>query len=64
VRGRNILNTLMMSFLLMGIVGVTWILGAIVTFYLMSVVALAQVLDGVGTTDYLQGRQAEVVSCT
>jgi Amt family ammonium transporter len=26
VRSRNVLNTLMMSFLLMGIVGVTWVL--------------------------------------
>lgn len=69
VRERNILNTLMMSFVLMGIVGVTWILwGYSLAFapgnpFIGGLQWLG--LNGVGleTTDYLQGTDpAEVVS--
>ena len=69
VRSRNILNTLMMSFLLMGIVGVTWILwGYSLAFapgnpFIGGLQWLG--LNGVGleTTDYLKGSNpAEVVS--
>ncbi len=61
VRSRNVLNTLMMSFVLMGIVGVTWILwGYSLAFapgnpFIGGLQWLG--LNGVGTeiTDYLKG---------
>ena len=69
VQGRNILNTLMMSFLLMGIVGVTWILWGYSLAFAPgnSIIGGLQWLglNGVGleTTGYLQGTDpAEVVS--
>ena len=69
VRSRNILNTLMMSFVLMAIVGVTWILwGYSLAFapgnpFIGGLQWLG--LNGVGleTTDYLKGTNpAEIVS--
>ena len=69
VRSRNVLNTLMMSFLLMAIVGVTWVLwGYSLSFapgnpFIGGLQWLG--LNGVGleTTDYLKGSNpAEVLS--
>lgn len=69
VRSRNILNTLMMSFLLMAIVGVTWILWGYSLSFAPGLPFIGGLqwfgLNGVGleTTGYLQGSQpAEVVS--
>jgi len=69
VRERNILNTLMMSFLLMGIVGVTWVLwGYSLSFapglpFIGGLQWLGLNNVGLETTDYLQGSApAEVVS--
>lgn len=69
VRERNILNTLMMSFLLMGIVGVTWVLwGYSLSFAPgLSFIGGLQWLGlnnvGLETTGYLQGSApTEVVS--
>ncbi len=69
VQGRNILNTLMMSFLLMGIVGVTWILWGYSLAFAPGNAFIGGLqwlgLNGVGleTTGYLQGTDpAEVVS--
>ncbi len=69
VRERNILNTLMMSFVLMAIVGVTWILWGYSLSFAPGNPFIGGLewfgLNGVGleTTDYLQGTEpAEVVS--
>ncbi|HEY9598826.1 MAG TPA: ammonia channel protein, partial [Cyanophyceae cyanobacterium] len=69
VRSRNILNTLMMSFVLMGIVGVTWILWGYSLSFAPGLPFIGGLewafLNGVGleTTNYLQGTQPqEVVS--
>ncbi len=69
VRSRNILNTLMMSFVLMAIVGVTWILWGYSLSFAPATAFIGGLqwfgLNGVGleTTDYLQGSNpAEVVS--
>lgn len=69
VRERNILNTLMMSFVLMAIVGVTWILWGYSLAFAPGNPFIGGLewfgLNGVGleTTDYLQGTEpAEVVS--
>lgn len=69
VRERNILNTLMMSFLLMGIVGVTWVLwGYSLSFapglpFIGGLEWLGLNNVGLETTDYLQGSApTEVVS--
>lgn len=69
VRSRNILNTLMMSFLLMAIVGVTWILWGYSLAFAPGLPFIGGLqwfgLNGVGleTTDYLKGSNpAEVLS--
>lgn len=69
VRERNILNTLMMSFVLMAIVGVTWILWGYSLSFAPGNPFIGGLewfgLNGVGleTTDYLKGTEpAEVVS--
>lgn len=69
VRSRNILNTLMMSFLLMAIVGVTWILWGYSLSFAPGTSFIGGLqwfgLNGVGleTTDYLKGTEpAEVLS--
>lgn len=69
VRSRNILNTLMMSFVLMAIVGVTWILWGYSLSFAPGNAIIGGLqwlgLNGVGleTTNYLQGSEpAEVVS--
>ncbi|RCJ16078.1 ammonia channel protein [Nostoc sp. ATCC 43529] len=69
VRSRNILNTLMMSFVLMAIVGVTWILWGYSLAFAPGLPFIGGLqwlgLNGVGleTTDYLKGSNpAEVVS--
>ncbi len=69
VSKKNILNTLMMSFLLMGIVGVTWILWGYSLAFAPGLPFIGGLewsfLNGVGleTTDYLKGTEpAEVVS--
>lgn len=69
VAKRNILNTLMMSFLLMGIVGVTWVLFGYSLAFAPGLPFIGGLewsfLSHVGleTTDYLQGTEpAEVVS--
>lgn len=69
VSKKNILNTLMMSFLLMGIAGVTWILWGYSLAFSPGLPFIGGLewafLNGVGleTTDYLQGTEpAEVVS--
>jgi Amt family ammonium transporter len=69
VRSRNILNTLMMSFVLMAIVGVTWILWGYSLSFAPGIPFIGGLqwlgLNGVGleTTDYLKGSNpAEVVS--
>ncbi|KJH72320.1 ammonium transporter [Aliterella atlantica] len=69
VRERNILNTLMMSFLLMGIVGVTWVLwGYSLSFapglpFIGGLEWLGLNNVGLETTGYLQGSApTEVVS--
>jgi ammonium transporter, Amt family len=69
VSKKNILNTLMMSFLLMGIVGVTWILWGYSLAFAPGNPIIGGLewafLHGVGleTTDYLQGTEpADLVS--
>jgi Amt family ammonium transporter len=69
VAKRNILNTLMMSFLLMGIVGVTWVLWGYSLAFAPGLPFIGGLewafLTNVGleTTNYLQGTEpAEVVS--
>lgn len=69
VRSRNILNTLMMSFVLMAVVGVTWILWGYSLSFAPGLPFIGGLewafLNGVGleTTNYLQGTEpAEVVS--
>jgi Amt family ammonium transporter len=69
VRSHNILNTLMMSFVLMGIVGVTWILWGYSLSFAPGLPFIGGLqwfgLNGVGleTTGYLQGSApGEVVS--
>jgi ammonium transporter, Amt family len=69
VRSRNILNTLMMSFVLMAIVGVTWILWGYSLAFAPGLPFIGGLqwlgLNGVGleTTDYLKGANpVEVVS--
>ncbi|MFN6537883.1 MAG: ammonium transporter [Nostoc sp. EkiNYC01] len=69
VRSRNVLNTLMMSFVLMAIVGVTWILWGYSLAFAPGLPFIGGLqwlgLNGVGfeTTDYLKGSNpAEVVS--
>lgn len=67
VRSRNVLNTMMMSFLLMGIVGVTWVLWGYSLSFAPgnSIIGGLQwaFLNGVGyeTTDYLAGSAPEEV---
>ncbi|WP_066380824.1 MULTISPECIES: ammonium transporter [unclassified Anabaena] len=69
VRSRNILNTLMMSFVLMAIVGVTWVLWGYSLSFAPGLPLIGGLqwlgLNGVGleTTNYLQGSNpAEVVT--
>ncbi|BAB72949.1 ammonium transporter [Nostoc sp. PCC 7120 = FACHB-418] len=69
VRSRNILNTLMMSFVLMAIVGVTWVLWGYSLSFAPGLPFIGGLqwfgLNGVGleTTGYLQGSEpANVVS--
>jgi ammonium transporter, Amt family len=69
VRSRNVLNTLMMSFVLMAIVGVTWVLWGYSLAFAPGNAFIGGLqwlgLNGVGveTTGYLQGSNpAEVVS--
>ena len=68
VRTHNVLNTMMMSFLLMGIVSVTWVLWGYSLAFAPGnpIVGGLQwlFLNGVGyeTTDYLGGQPEEVVS--
>jgi Amt family ammonium transporter len=69
VQSRNVLNTLMMSFVLMGIVGVTWILWGYSLSFAPGAPFIGGLqwfgLNGVGleTTDYLKGSNpAEVLS--
>ena len=69
VRSRNILNTLMMSFVLMAIVGVTWILWGYSLAFAPALPFIGGLqwlgLNGVGleTTNYLKGSNpAEVLS--
>lgn len=69
VAKRNILNTFMMSFLLMGIVGVTWVLFGYSLAFAPGLPFIGGLewsfLNGVGleTTNYLQGTEpAEIVS--
>ncbi len=69
VRSRNVLNTLMMSFVLMAIVGVTWILWGYSLAFAPGNAFIGGLqwlgLNGVGTevTDYLKGSNpAEIVS--
>jgi Amt family ammonium transporter len=69
VRSRNVLNTLMMSFVLMAIVGVTWILWGYSLAFAPGLPFIGGLqwlgLNGVGleTTDYLKGSNpAEIVS--
>lgn len=68
VRDRNILNTLMMSFLLMGIVGVTWVLWGYSLSFAPGLPFIGGLqwlgLNGVSasaTTDYLTGSAPEEV---
>lgn len=68
VRDRNILNTLMMSFLLMGIVGVTWVLWGYSLSFAPGTPFIGGLqwlgLNGVSstaTTDYLTGSAPEEV---
>lgn len=69
VRSRNVLNTMMMSFILMGIVGVSWIVWGYSLSFAPGTPFIGGLqwflLNGVGleTTGYLEGSQpAEVVS--
>ncbi len=69
VRSRNILNTLMMSFVMMGIVGVTWVLWGYSLAFAPGNPIIGGLewfgLNGVGleTTDYLKGTNpADIVS--
>jgi ammonium transporter, Amt family len=67
VRARNVLNTLMMSFLLMGIVGVTWVLWGYSLAFAPGLPFIGGLqwlfLNGVGydTTGYLAGSQPDAV---
>ncbi|WP_071880384.1 ammonium transporter [Synechococcus sp. PCC 7502] len=67
VRSRNVLNTMMMSFILMGIVGVTWILWGYSLAFAPGTPFIGGLqwafLNGVGleTTDYLKGSLPEAV---
>jgi len=67
VRSRNVLNTLMMSFVLMAIVGVIWILWGYSLAFAPGTPFIGGLqwfgLNGVGleTTDYLQGSNPEEV---
>jgi ammonium transporter, Amt family len=67
VRSRNVLNTMMMSFILMGIVGTTWILWGYSLAFAPGTPFIGGLqwafLNGVGleTTGYLQGSQPESV---
>jgi Amt family ammonium transporter len=67
VRSRNVLNTMMMSFILMGIVGVSWILWGYSLSFAPGTPFIGGLqwlfLNGVGleTTDYLKGTQPEAV---
>ncbi len=67
VRSRNVLNTMMMSFILMGIVGTTWILWGYSLAFAPGNPFIGGLqwafLNGVGldTTDYLKGSLPEAV---
>jgi ammonium transporter, Amt family len=67
VRSRNVLNTMMMSFILMGMVGTTWILWGYSLAFAPGNPFIGGLqwafLNGVGldTTGYLQGSQPEAV---
>ncbi|MBW4421664.1 MAG: ammonium transporter [Myxacorys californica WJT36-NPBG1] len=67
VRSRNVLNTMMMSFILMGIVGVSWILWGYSLAFAPGLPFIGGLqwlfLNGVGleTTDYLAGTAPEAV---
>ena len=67
VRARNVLNTMMMSFILMGIVGVSWIVWGYSLAFAPGLPFIGGLqwflLNGVGleTTGYLQGSQPEAV---
>ncbi|WP_058998335.1 ammonium transporter [Leptolyngbya sp. NIES-2104] len=67
VRSRNVLNTMMMSFILMGIVGVSWILWGYSLSFAPGTPFIGGLqwlfLNGVGleTTDYLKGSQPDAV---
>jgi Amt family ammonium transporter len=67
VRSRNVLNTMMMSFILMGIVGVSWVLWGYSLSFAPGLPFIGSLqwlfLNGVGleTTDYLKGSQPDAV---
>jgi ammonium transporter, Amt family len=67
VRGRNVLNTMMMSFLLMGLVGTTWVIWGYSLSFAPGTPFIGGLqwilLNGVGmeTTDYLKGSLPEAV---
>jgi ammonium transporter, Amt family len=67
VRGRNVLNTMMMSFLLMGLVGTTWVIWGYSLSFAPGTPFIGGLqwflLNGVGmeTTDYLKGGLPEAV---
>lgn len=67
VRSRNVLNTMMMSFIMMGIVGVTWVLWGYSLSFSPGTPFIGGLqwafLNGVGleTTDYLKGSAPEAV---
>ncbi len=67
VRTRNVLNTMMMSFILMGIVGTSWILWGYSLAFAPGTPFIGGLqwlfLNGVGleTTDYLKGTQPDAV---
>lgn len=67
VRSRNVLNTMMMSFILMGIVGVSWILWGYSLSFAPGTPFIGSLqwlfLNGVGleTTDYLKGTAPDAV---
>jgi Amt family ammonium transporter len=67
VRSRNVLNTMMMSFILMGIVGVSWVLWGYSLSFAPGLPFIGSLkwlfLNGVGleTTDYLTGSQPDAV---
>jgi ammonium transporter, Amt family len=67
VRGRNVLNTMMMSFILMGLVGTTWVIWGYSLSFAPGLPFIGSLkwllLNGVGmeTTDYLKGSLPEAI---